>query len=152
LIRAEAQPSAKLRGPDHKGAGSVLAATMNLQPITFLIKGHHGGLPSAAELKDWLNECKTKPEVQAAITVAKDTLHALQQAPADLLPPMIRTEYEAEFFLRFLFSALVDADFLDTEQHFQPGRSAGRGSPSNLADMALRFEEDQHQRFASCPD
>lgn len=152
LMKAEAQSSAKVRGPDHKGAGTVLAAAMNLQPLTFLIRGHHGGLPCAAELKDWLNECKTRPEVQAAIETAKSAIPALQSVPANLLPQHIRTEYEAELFMRLLFSALVDADFLDTEQHFQAGRSARRGCSTDLANMALRFEADQHRRFASCPD
>jgi len=151
LMKAEAQPSAKVRGPDHKGAGTVLAAAMNLQPLTFLIKGHHGGLPSAAELKDWLNERKTRSEVQAAIETAKRTIPPLQHAPANLLPQQIRTEYEAELYIRLLFSALVDADFLDTEQHFQAGRSARRGYSADLANMTLRFEADQHCRFASCP-
>ncbi len=77
LMKAEAQPSVKVHGPDHKGAGTVLAATLNLQPITFLIKGHHGGLPSAAELKDWLNECKTRSEVQHALSLVSSQSHPL---------------------------------------------------------------------------
>lgn len=151
LLNAEAQPSAKMRGPDHKGAGTVLADTLNLQPLTFLIKGHHGGLPSAAVLKDWLKQCKTRPEVDAAIEAAKRTIPTLQRSPANLIPHKIRTEYEAELFIRLLFSALVDADFLDTEQHFQAGRNARRGYSIDLANMTLRFEADQHRRFASCP-
>ncbi len=152
LLEAEARPSVKMHGPDHKGAGAVLAAMMNLEPLIFLIKGHHGGLPSAAELKEWLQECKVKPEVLAAIETAKRTLPALQRAPANLLPQNIRTEYEAELFIRLLFSALVDADFLDTEQHFQSERSTRRRGNADLAMMLLQFEEDQRRRFEGCPD
>jgi CRISPR-associated endonuclease/helicase Cas3 len=152
LLEAEARPSVKMHGRDHKGAGAVLAAMMNLEPLTFLIKGHHGGLPSAAELKEWLQDCKGRSEVHAAIETAKHALPALQCTPAGLLPQHIGTEYEAELFIRLLFSALVDADFLDTERHFQLGRSAGRGSNGDLATMMLQFEEDQRRRFEGCPD
>lgn len=142
--------SSKKRGPDHKAAGAVLADALKLGPLAFLIKGHHGGLPSWAELKNWLHECKDKPEVREAIEAAKRAIPELCTVPANPFPKHIRTEHEAEFFNRLLFSALVDADFLDTERHFtekQP--SLRRGEPS-LAALWEEFKIVQ-EKFSECP-
>src|SRR6266511_1441453 len=44
-----------------------------------------------------------------------------------------------------LFSALVDADFLDTEYHFNKGKSAQRGSSVSLSTLWERLEVQQRQ-------
>lgn len=49
------QPDKKHRGPDHKGAGSLLAGKF-LEPLAFLVAGHHGGLQNSDELRIWLKE------------------------------------------------------------------------------------------------
>jgi CRISPR-associated endonuclease Cas3-HD len=44
LLNAEQNPGKRLRGPDHKGAGAVLATMAEAGGfLTFLIQGHHGG-------------------------------------------------------------------------------------------------------------
>ena len=42
-----------------------------------------------------------------------------------------------------LFSALADADFLDTEHHFEAERSAARGGTATLGQLRTRFEMSQ---------
>ena len=37
------------RGPDHKGAGAILARNV-LEPLAFLVAGHHGELKNHADL------------------------------------------------------------------------------------------------------
>jgi CRISPR-associated endonuclease/helicase Cas3 len=150
LMDAELHPSIKKRGPDHKGAGLVLANRLNLSPLAFLIMGHHGGLPSFAKLKEKLNECKDNSQVLEAIEAAKDIIPELCVAPANLIPTHISSEHEAELFIRLLFSALVDADFLDTEQHFTAGQVSRRNNGSSLSTLWQDFEVAQ-KKFSGCP-
>ncbi len=42
-----------------------------------------------------------------------------------------------------LFSALADADFLDTERHFNPEKSEERGGTVSLGELWCRFEQAQ---------
>ncbi|HEU5433546.1 MAG TPA: DEAD/DEAH box helicase family protein, partial [Thermomicrobiales bacterium] len=58
-------------------------------------------------------------------------------------PAFVQDERSQEFFLRMLFSALVDADHLDTERHFAPEQAATRGGAPDLATLAERLEADQ---------
>ncbi|HEY8489742.1 MAG TPA: CRISPR-associated helicase Cas3', partial [Dehalococcoidia bacterium] len=66
--------------------------------------------------------------------------------PADPLPipPHATTgPHAAELFLRLLFSALVDADYLDTEVHFRAEHAMTRGTAAPVAELWERFQRDQ---------
>ena len=56
------------------------------------------------------------------------------------VPKHVRSKRDAELFLRLVFSALVDADSLDTEAHDLPGRLTERGSPISLSELWNRYE------------
>jgi CRISPR-associated endonuclease/helicase Cas3 len=59
------------------------------------------------------------------------------------LPAHLKSELDAEFFIRMLFSALVDADFLDTEKHFNAEQSNRRSSAPTSAELWDRFDRNQ---------
>ncbi len=104
-----------------KGLGRILA---------YLIAGHHAGLP------DW----------QSAEAPAASLAHRLKQTdllnetlaqspPADLLnapPPTSNPGRQRShaLWIRLLFSCLVDADFLDTEQFMTPEKTGLMIRPS----------------------
>lgn len=152
LLEAEKNPQAHLRGPDHKGAGACLARTLGMNDLSFLVAGHHGGLPAKKELQEWLREREADPAVHEAIGRAQNALLALQPVTPLALPSYVRTELEEELFLRMLFSALVDADYLDTERHFNVDKAEARDGFLRLADLRPSFEANQRELTGKARD
>lgn len=143
LLDAEANPGKHNRGPDHKGAGAYLAAQLNTDSLAFLIAGHHGGLHALSDLKVRLKEYGTDQSVQSAIAAAQATMSGIQTPHVAPYPAFVQTESEGEFFIRMLFSALVDADFLDTENHFSSHLGAQRAVFPGLLVLDQQFLADQ---------
>ena len=141
-------------GPDHKAAGAQLAMRL-LGPVwgewlALLLRGHHGGLDNPTSLKEWLERQSTQrgAEAQSAFREARRLVPDLIPT-ADLAlpsPALAATDEQADLLLRLLFSCLVDADWLDTEAHFSPDKSAGRGGAPSLDELRPRFEEE-HARI-----
>ncbi|HVC33999.1 MAG TPA: CRISPR-associated helicase Cas3' [Chloroflexota bacterium] len=152
LLDCEAAPGKKLRGPDHKRAGSSLAA-QKLPPLALLIKGHHGGLPARKDLPPWLKERAYQEAIETSLAIARAQLGAhLDLAGTVPLPTWVNDALQGELLLRMLFSALVDADDLDTERHFNPDRTEARVGTLALAELWRRFEEDQEVILATAED
>lgn len=150
LLNAERNPTKRLKGPDHKGAGTIFAYNVEMEGLlAFLISGHHGGLPAQADLKSHIREHMARKPAQDAILTARKTMPELQAIPKNLVPAHIRSELEKEFFTRMIFSALVDADFLDTEQHFNGGKRLERDNPWTITDLWQKFETWYQQKFGS---
>jgi CRISPR-associated endonuclease/helicase Cas3 len=137
------------RGPDHSSTGMVHASKF-WDGLSFLVAGHHAGLPSVTGLKTRLSEKKSTPATLVALDTAQSVLPEMM--PSSPLTSLLialdqlrgnQTRHNLELFLRMLFSALVDADFLDTEAHFRPERPAQRSEPAPLAEMLQQFEVNQ---------
>jgi CRISPR-associated endonuclease/helicase Cas3 len=147
LLACEANPSARGHGPDHKAAGAKLTGK-HLSLAALLVQGHHGGLKTPTDLQTWLAQRGSDPAVDDALRRARRVLPDLEPRGDIPLPAyVLRDATVAEFFLRMLFSALVDADFLDTERHFNADRAQSRGSDVTITDLWERFEHDQ-QRYS----
>lgn len=127
---------------EHKGAGALMAQHCS-DYLVFLISGHHGGLFAKSDMQSWVREKNKSPVTQEAIRLARERLQVLQNPPKLPPPANIRSKFDAEFFIRMLFSALVDADFLDTERHFESEKSALRSMAPSLQQLWIRFESDQ---------
>src|SRR5262245_52233427 len=149
-----ANPIAR-RGPDHSSAGAILAERC-FSPLAFLVAGHHGGLPALKELKLRVRERANASAISQALELARQAISGIEPTGslAERLPaflqetPQKKPEQEnfkrrLEFFLRMAFSALVDADFLDTERHFERAQSAQRGQGAALDKLWERFETAQ---------
>lgn len=146
LSMCESQPHAHHQGPDHKRAGALLAIE-HLPEAALLIQGHHGGLKSPSDFKAWLDQGRKDPDVTNAIGRAKSFVPGLEPPRPLVLPHGLENErLGAELCLRLLFSSLVDADFLDTEQHFQGKKSEGRLGAVSLAECWQRFARS-HSRL-----
>lgn len=151
LLQAEQNPAKRLKGPDHKGAGTVLASRVEEGLMAFLVNGHHGGLHARADLKNTVRERMANKPVQDAIATAQRLIPELQVIPQKLIPAHICPPLEQELFVRIAFSALVDADFLDTEQHFNGGQRPECAHPWRISGLWERFAESYQKSFADKP-
>ncbi len=152
LARCEANPTAHGHGPDHKGAGADIA-TRHFPVLSLVVQGHHGGLQSPALNQAWLNDRKRGSALGEALALARAAIPDLDPHEA-LRPPdfALNDGIAAELFLRLVFSALVDADFLDTERHFNDQRSAHRGSAMGPPDLLPLLVADQDALMANARD
>ncbi len=108
-------------GIDHKCAGAMLAeltgGTANLAGL--LIHGHHGGLANPkTEFPQWLQGQRQMRGPHRAIEELKKAMPDLTDQSAPEVPLNAKKDpLAAEMFLRMTYSALIDADSLDTEAH-----------------------------------
>ncbi len=133
-------------GGDHKAAGFLYAQSLSAPPpVLFAIAGHHGGLLSLADMKGKLGASTPKEAHEAANELYDDTFNAFKPC----LPSWLSTtnKLEVELLIRMVFSALVDADFLDTEAHFQPEHTQQRGQYPSLNDLWQQCAEHYEKKF-----
>jgi len=123
------------RHVDHAVIGAALARRAGGSrgyPLAFAIAGHHGGLADRAgqdslsprALDERLNDGMSTLEQISSALPADLAGHTIPQWPARLQDRHASKDVlrSVELWTRFLFSALVDADFLDTEAFFEPDR------------------------------
>lgn len=148
-----AEVSGKAVGLDHKLAGTWLARQA-AREFVMCVYGHHGGLRSRADLKSIL---KGAPQGQvdeweaAAAAVAELVPEVRPGLPGSLLPSWLATAMRedptaADMLMRLVFSAVADADFLDTEAHFR-GAARAQGGVA-IGDLAGRYEERREELLA----
>jgi CRISPR-associated endonuclease/helicase Cas3 len=151
LARCETNSRVRGHGPDHKAAGAEMAMR-HFHALSLLVQGHHGGLQSPTLKDAWLSEKRRGVVLDESLALAKAAIPDLEPDDA-LIPPdfVLNDANAAELFLRLVFSALVDADFLDTERHFKNERAIQRGSAVSLADLwsLLQLSQEKLIRSAS---
>jgi CRISPR-associated endonuclease/helicase Cas3 len=144
------------RGPDHSTAGAREA--VRLYPgllgrlMAFCIAGHHAGLPDAKDLDRRLVMNHPIEPYDGWQDYAGDLPSAATLAPTvHSKGPSPHVGFSKAFLTRMLFSCLVDADFLETEQFY----ARTRNEPverSNFADIGelrarlLSFMRDMRSR------
>ncbi|MDR1916739.1 MAG: CRISPR-associated helicase Cas3', partial [Synergistaceae bacterium] len=155
---------------DHSGAGAVLLAEHCKKLggieclLAFAVAGHHSGLPDSVRLKERLSENK---DVMSDIGNFADVLQDVDLTSLTL-PNWLQAEKfdnerdrlrSLEFWIRFLFSGLVDADRLDAE-HFDllaenmegvEVRSP-RGAKATIPDLVLRLERFLNAKMSELPE
>lgn len=132
----------------HSTAGALLACD-RFGPagrvLAYVIAGHHAGL------SDWFGGLDARLEAAASRDELNEAL--AESPPAELLDPgNFEPDLQAipggkngfALWVRMLFSALVDADFLDTERYMDPERFAQRNQWPTLQELAPLF--DTHMR------
>lgn len=120
--------------------------------LAHLIAAHHAGLYDAADLKDRLlgsNKADSDREHREAVAVCAAEAPALLTLDERLdaksmltgIPGLREGEPLAQaLWLRILFSALVDGDFLDTEAYINCSRTERRAGFPPLAEYLVRLD------------
>jgi len=158
LGKYSAHFQARLRNPaihgiNHWAAGTAHAAkNLKAWAVAFAADGHHTGIPA-------LNENDAGLPLRTTVQKFDDKINRLEltgQCPESLdeliarlaqdglkLPPFspsnIQDKFAEAFRSRMLFSCLVDADFLDTEKHFNPEQDKQRIAPNLQPERALEI-------------
>jgi len=106
----------------HAIYGAALAFQREWLGPAFVIAGHHAGLHDLNELQTLVEGSTYRTNERLPLLVERFE-RELQAIPREIAEPVFvknkDNEYCAEFYIRMLFSTLVDADFLDTETHFK---------------------------------
>ncbi len=141
---AEFQRRLLEQGPrvDHSTAGAFECARRGMEWAAFGVAGHHGGLPDGGSHLDAAGQ----PTLWGRLKSTADGKNpsytawpgALPTVPP--LPAMGKDGLTDSFFIRMLYSCLVDGDFLDTES-FMKGAPPPLGGRDTLPTLLARLED-----------
>jgi len=135
----------RIHGINHWAAGAKKAAELKVALVDYAIDGHHTGLPSFSDLQQTMRKMSSAEFVRELTGCSEPIPELLRRFEADGLqlpspPPRQQSDlFAAALRARMYFSCLVDADFLDTEAHFDPTQSAQRGVPDLQPRRALEL-------------
>ena len=138
----------RLRGGDrvdHATAGAYECCRLNQLSAAFCVAGHHGGLPNggtrgdSSDLPTFHGRMRRAGEGKLESYTSWKREVVLPPSP----PPIFQGKsgaLDAFFFIRMLYSCLVDADFLDTER-FMIGETLQRGNNTPMEILYQRLEQ-----------
>jgi len=120
--------------------------------LAYIIAGHHSGLPDGHSNKE---SCLIKrlvkdiPDFSACPSNILESVNTLQ------LPFILnrsRFSFQLSFFIRMLFSCLVDADRLDSEQFCDPSKARTRSGYASIDDLSTKLYEYLEKLQKTVPD
>lgn len=131
---------------NHASAGAAWAAEhMGAcvgRLLAYLSAGHHAGLP------DWHSVNTGNAALPCRLEEGRTNLAHIRDFVQEMAPhlrtirrppPLVKTSDDFHLWVRMLFSCLVDADFLDTEQFMNPSAGGLRGNFPTLGTLARLF-------------
>lgn len=126
-----------IHGINHWAAGATQAAALRFHNSAFAVDGHHTGMPARGGdgLKQTVARMRSDTERENFCKCGEPMSELLRRFAADgLRLPDIPDRPPGDPFAealrtRLLFSCLVDADFRDTENHFDPAVASLREIP-----------------------
>jgi CRISPR-associated endonuclease/helicase Cas3 len=119
--------------------------------VALPVCGHHSGLAAAGRLAQDLEEFLQKNSESLSIFCTRFLhwmrIETLPKPPP--LRPLPARDTRRELFIRMIFSALVDADYLDTEAHFAPEPAQVRKGWPEIPELWTRFVKNQESFLAT---
>ncbi len=108
--------------------------------LSYCVAGHHAGLP------DWHSHGEAGLRKRLEMSLPEPEPDFLPEPVFPERPPFIleshRIGFQLQFFTRMLFSCLVDADFLDTEQALNPEISSLRKALPDIGTLYDIFHKN----------
>lgn len=111
---------------DHSTAGAIeINKNIDLfgKLLAYCIAGHHGGLPDGGNKSDTASEVTLNGRLKRVKQIPDYSYFEKEINIADFLPgnfpkikPLNKGGFSLSFYIRMIYSCLVDADFLDTEE------------------------------------
>lgn len=101
---------------DHSTAGAQEACKLKVFPAAYCIAGHHAGLPDGMYEGGASPEASLSSRLKKVVPDYQTFKKEIQVSPP--IPPALQSvqgKFCVSFFIRMLYSCLVDADYLDTE-------------------------------------
>ncbi len=139
---------------DHSTAGALHAVGRFQKAgrlLAYIAAGHHAGLP------DWASDrTGNRALVQRLADIQRLEEAKAGGIPEDVLAQPFPVEkprgLDPAFWVRMLFSCVVDADFLDTEAFFDPERAGARTTYPALSELKAPFEAYMARKQAAAPN
>ena len=127
---------------DHATAGAMACAMRRNPYVSACVAGHHGGLPDFGNMRTAQKDDGTfygrllKGRDEQYLDRCGESGVALPPPPSSAAQKS--APLQASFWTRMLYSCLVDADFLDTEQFMNGER--GRGGYDDIPTLLARLQ------------
>lgn len=145
---------------DHTSAGAFVAKNyygVYGRLLAYMVAGHHSGL------QDWGSKAdnatlegrlsKQEKELPDYSSYQKEiNLPKVADLSISLKKSPIEQSFSGQFLIRFLYSCLVDADFLDTERALNEKQSLFRDSNFSLVQMSSVLEAHLRSKSDSAQD
>lgn len=149
-------------GTSHSGAGAcwLYKNLGNIgKALSYCVAGHHAGLPdwTGGETPDGALSIRIENEMPNLdnLQVRDWLVEYGKQWNSGKIPPPIkfsRDDSSMSFWIRMMYSCLVDADFLDTEAFMDAARASLRHADKDLAPLAERFSARLDEKQKAAPD
>ena len=133
----------RLRGGpkvDHATAGAIECAKVGENEMACCVVGHHGGLPDFGNPRtDYPGAPTCAGRIRKACAGGIPPYHWNGKLPDPGRKPALTDLYSMSMWVRMLYSCLVDADFLDTEE-FMADSTPRRGGYDSLPTLVERLD------------
>ncbi|MFT7837766.1 CRISPR-associated helicase Cas3' [Saccharothrix sp. BKS2] len=131
-------PTGERVGIDHKRVGALLVRERALA-AAMAVLGHHGGLGRVQSLYTLAPEAGDADTLERFFAQVPEA-RALATGPELVPSAWSESELVAEIGIRMVFSALVDADHLDTAAHAEGLTRPRVAAPADMDELVRRFE------------
>jgi CRISPR-associated endonuclease/helicase Cas3 len=103
----------------------------------YCIAGHHGGLPNWYDSTEAALKVRLKKQFEP-VEIPMDNPSVPKHLPFTV-PEQMLFGFQVQFFVRMLYSCLVDADYLDTERALDRAKAGWRSKSPELSELHSLF-------------